>query len=128
MTDESTSPLTPEWRTRLRRSVDVPALERLLVYLPAAGRPVMILSFCEDPTPAEALDALRSSGVSDAECEELRRFAEYEPLPPHVAHPENDPDPHWTAPASHLIFQVQPPADPELRALWEAVEPRRGAA
>ena len=123
--DEFPWRVTPEQRARLRRSVDVSALERLLAYLPATERPVMLLGFCSDPTPAEALDALRTSGVSDAEFDELRRFAEYTPLPPHLAHPENVPDPNWTAPAWHLIFQVQPPDDPELRVLWEAVEPRR---
>ena len=128
MAEEFSWQVTPEQRSRLRRSVDVPALERLLAYLPATERAVMFLSFCDDPTAAEALNALTASGADLTELEDLRRFAEYAPLPPHLAHPENDPDPNWTAPAWQLIFQVQPPDNPELRALWEAVEPRRGAA
>jgi hypothetical protein len=128
MADESTWRLTPEQHVRLRRTVDVAVLERLLACLPASERPVTLLGFCSDPTPAEVLEVLRASGVSDTELDELRQLAEYVPLPPHLAHPENDPDPNWTAAPWHLVCQVSPPSDPELRALWEAVERGRGGA
>jgi hypothetical protein len=126
MADQPAWELTSEQRGRVRESVDVPALERLLASVPAAERAVVFLSFCADPAAEEGLDALRAAGVSETELEELRQLAQYEPLPPHLAHPENDPDPNWTAPAANLIFQLQPPEDAGLRALWEAVEPRHG--
>lgn len=124
MSDEVSWQLTPEQRARLRRTVSHAALERLLARLPAGARSLMFLGFCDDPTPAEALAALRDAHTGESELEEMRRFLEDTPLPPHLAHPENDPDPGWTAPALNMVFQVQPPDDPELRALWEAVEPR----
>lgn len=125
MGEDLTGQLTPAQRVRLRRTVNVPALERLLARLSAKARPLVFLGFCEDPTPSEALAALGAADSSEAELEEARWFLEYTPLPPHLAHEENDPDPNWTAPALNMVFQVQPPDDPELRALWEAVEPGR---
>jgi hypothetical protein len=115
--------LTYEQRARLRPSVDAPALERLLDRLPAAAeRQLMLLSFYMEPTAAEALDALGSAGVDDAELEDLRALANHTPLPPHLAHPENDVDPDWVAPTHTVNLAVEAPEDPELRALWKAVE------
>ena len=127
MADEATWRLTPERRARLRRSVDVSALERLLSRLPPKERPLMLLGFCRDPTAGETVEVLRAFGISDPELEELRQLAEHVPIPPDLAHPENDPDPNWTARLWQLTLRVPPPSDRELRALWEAVEPRPGA-
>jgi hypothetical protein len=128
MSDSSSRPLTEEERGRLRRSVDAAALERLLARLPQGDRPLMLLYFYELPTASEVLDALRAAGADEAELAAVRPFAEYAPLPPHLAHPENDPDPSWVPPIWPVSISIEPPADPEVRAMWEAAEPPRGAA
>jgi hypothetical protein len=127
-TNASMWQLTPEQRDRLRDSVDTLALERLLDRLPtAAEQQLMLLSFYRNPTAAETADALGAAGVDDAELEDLRALADHTPLPPHLAHPENDFDPDWVAPTQMVTLALHAPDDPELRELWEAVEPRRGA-
>jgi hypothetical protein len=128
MSDSSPRPLTPEERGRLRRSVDAAALERLLERLPKGHRPLTLLHFYELPTAAEVLDALRAAGADEAELAAVRPFAEYAPLPPHLAHPENDPDPRWVPAVWPVALSIDPPADPEVRAMWEAAEPPRDAA
>ena len=127
MTEDSFGRLTDDQRVRLRRSVDPDALERLLARVPRAERALVLLGFCEELTAPETLDALRAAGTSETEIDELRPFAEYAPLPPHLAHPENDPDPDWIAPTWPVHLSLQPPGDPELRVLWDAVEPSRRA-
>jgi hypothetical protein len=128
MTDESFARLTDDQRPRLRRSVDPEALERLLARVPKGERALVLLGFYTDPTAVETMDALRGAGISETEIDELRPFAEYAPLPPHLAHPESDPDPDWVAPTWPVQLSLQPLGDQELRMLWEAVEPSRGAA
>ena len=127
MADDSFERLTNDQRARLRRSVDPDALERLLRRVPKSERELVQLSFYTKPTATEALDALTSAGTGDAELDAIRPFAEYAPLPPHLAHPENDPHPDWVAPTWPVHLSLQPPGDPELRMLWDAAEPSRGA-
>ena len=128
MTEDSFVRLTDDQRVRLRRSVNPVALERLLASMPRAERPLVLLSFCADVAASEMLDALRAAGISETEIRELRPFADYAPPPPHLAHSENDLDPDWVAPRWPVHLSLQPPNDPELRVLWGAVEPSRGAA
>jgi hypothetical protein len=128
MTDASVEPLTDEQRARLRRSVDPEALERLLARAPKAERALVLLGFYAEPTAAETLDALRAAGTSAGELEELRQLAEGVPLPPNLAHPENDPDPDWATSTWFVHLDLETASEPELRVLWESAEPSRGAS
>jgi hypothetical protein len=116
--------LTPSERARLRRTVDVAALERCLVYVSPPSRGIVIVGFYEFPTAAEALEALRADGSVPDAIEFFQSIVDNPPQPPHLAHPENDYDPHWVPPEPNLMFQLSPPDDPELRRLFEAVESR----
>jgi hypothetical protein len=92
--------------------------------MPDNMRALLILHFCIERTATETLDAMRTAGVSEADLEDMGAFAT--PLPPHLAHPENDFDPDWVPPVRSVDLEVQPPADPALLELWTAVEPSRG--
>jgi hypothetical protein len=116
--------LTPSERARLRTTVDVAALERYLVYVPPPSRGIIIVGFYEFPTSAEVLAALRADGTVPDAIEFFQSMVDNPPLPPHLAHPENDYDPHWVPPEPNLVFQLSPPETPELRKLWELIEAR----
>lgn len=118
--------LTPSERARLRTTVDVAALECYLVHVPPPSGGIVIVGFYEFPTPEEALAALRADGTVPEAIEFFQSMVGNPPLPPHLAHPENDYDPHWVPPEPNLMFQLSPPGEPELRRLFEAVEPRGG--
>jgi hypothetical protein len=122
MSDASSTSLTPEERGRLRPGLNLVALERLLAAVPPHLRAITLLHFYELPTASEALHALEASGVEEYEFQELRALAEHVPLPPHLSHSENDPDPDWVPPVHSVQLSIDPPDDAELRALWEAVE------
>jgi hypothetical protein len=122
MSDDSPRRLSPEERSRLRPSLNLDALERLLQRVPPNVRAITLLHFYEAPTAREALDALEASGLEDYEFGDLRALADHVPLPPHLAHPENDLDPDWVPPVHPVYLSIDPPDDPELRALWDAVE------
>ena len=103
----SSSALTAAERGRLRPSVDVPALERLLGAVPREARAAVFLSFVRELTPAD----LMAAGVWSADDlaitpdgTEIDATAE---LPP---------------PSVDLRVQID---DPDLAALWALVEPRR---
>jgi hypothetical protein len=117
--------LTPLERARLRTTVDVAALERYLVHVPPPSRGVAIVGFFEFPTPAEVLEALRADGSVPDAIEFFQSLIDNPPLPPRLAHPENDVDPDWTPPEANPVFNVTAADDSELRPLWEAIEPRR---
>lgn len=126
MTDAAVERLADDQRARLRRSVDPEALERLLARLPKAERALVLLGFYAEPTAAETLEALRAAGTSERELDELRPFAEYVPLSPHLAHRENDLDPDWIAPTWFVHLALERPSEQEIGVLWEAAEPSRG--
>src|SRR4051794_8643808 len=75
--EDSSRPLSPEERARLRPTVIIEALERLLSCTPAVDRPAVLLGFYEHPTALELLGVLRASGVDEGELLELREMAGY---------------------------------------------------
>src|SRR5436305_3088446 len=98
MSDPAPPPVSSRDRARLRPSVDVAALERLIAQQPLSARSLTLLAFYAQPTAGEVLTALLAAGADEAALSTLRAFAAYAALPPHLAHPENDPDPTWMAP------------------------------
>ena len=128
MSDPAPPPVSSKDRARLRPSVDVAALERLIAQQPLSARSLTLLAFYAQPTAGEVLTALLAAGADEGALSTLRAFAAYAPVPPHLAHPENDPDPTWMAPVWAVDLAAELPEEPRLRALWEAVEPKRGAS
>jgi hypothetical protein len=97
--------LTPEQRAGLRPSVDVDALERLFDAAPADLRPLIVLHFSHTVHAAEVLAALGAqAGRPDA--------------PAFAAAIERQ------SAVSDFPLTISAPDDPELRALWSAVEDR----
>jgi len=96
MSDPAPPPVSSRDRARLRPSVDVAALERLIAQQPLSARSLTLLAFYAQPTAGEVLTALLAAGADEGALSTLRAFAAYAPVPPHLAHPENDPiRPGW---------------------------------
>jgi hypothetical protein len=116
--------LTAEERARLRPSVEVAALERLLARLPPEARRLLLLHFARARTLEDFRAALADSGDPEA-LRDLERFLA-EPPPPAEVHPATEPGTvsYVPLPTDDLYANVSPPEDdPELRALWDAIEP-----
>lgn len=124
-------PLTAAERQRLRPSVNIPALERFLAAAPETPRGALIAHFAIEVTPDDLLAFMRGIQVageaSAAEVDEYERT---------MREPSPDPAPDGSAraaassgvryvpvPHSQYVLRFDPPADPELRALWDAIEP-----
>ena len=93
--------LSPQQRARLRPSVDVEALERLLAALPEAARPQAVLA-C----------------VADLTVEELAALPGFPGAPACAA--GGGPPSGTSAPRTSLAIAFKAP---HLQRLWEAVEP-----
>jgi hypothetical protein len=116
--------LTAEERARLRPSVDAAALERFLARAPREARRAVVLHFAQERTLEDFRAALADSGDPEA-LRDLERFLA-EPPPPAEVHPATGPGTvsYVTIPTDNLYVNVSPPEDdPELRALWDAIEP-----
>jgi hypothetical protein len=128
MMDEFSEPLTLAERARLRPTADPGALERYLARIPSFLRAVTVLSFAARRSPTEVRDALEAAGELTEQIQALLQpFIDYRPMPPHLAHPENEPDDAWEPREWEdvMFLSVEPPADDaELTALWRAIEQR----
>ena len=124
-------PLTVEERRRLRPTVDPAALERFLAAGPDVPRVAVIAHFAIEVYLEDLLAVHRlryeAGEISRAELQDYER-AMREPWPDDAP----DSPPHsWEhgsqfVPVSHgeYVLQVEPPSDPVLTALWNAIEPR----
>jgi hypothetical protein len=123
MTPEADSPvplLTADERARLRPTVDAEAFERFLAEIPDDVRPgvqrAAVLHFSRGVTMADIRDFLSAVGnddvaaavgrAVDADAERASGAETQEPVAP-----------------ADRIFTMEPPEGPELRALWDAIEP-----
>jgi hypothetical protein len=102
--------LSPQERAKLRPSIDVPALERLLARAPQESRSLILLACARDITDAD----LRAVGVDPAELHPATA------LPPEL--PRRG-DPHRIAfipvRSKDLILSFN---DADLQRLWQDVE------
>lgn len=97
--------LTPEQRARLRPSVDVAALERLLAAVPAEARLGLVVACFAEITPEE----LREVGAEVPDNAAETRPASHRGRPAHL-------------PPQHSDFMIEFD-DPHLARLWDEVEP-----
>jgi hypothetical protein len=120
--DRPVPALTPAERARLRPSVDVNALERFLAEIPEDVRPgvktAVVLHFSQSVTMADIRDFLRAVG-NDHTAAAVDRAIATQPAKEPGAIPDEP------KPAKSDVFTMEPPESPQLRALWEAIEPRR---
>ena len=123
--DRPPAGINAEERARLRPGVDIAALERFLARTPeAAVRRAILLHFAREVTVEDARAVLADAEDVDA-ISDLDR-AMTEPLPTALSQSVWEP-----GKVSHRVkgewvqISVLPPEDPELRALWEAIEPAR---
>jgi hypothetical protein len=117
-------PLTPLERRRLRATVDPAALERWLVATHGEFRRAVIAHFATEITADDLLAVRREAGDAGAIDLPLSDGDEAELA---------DARPVVDAPLEGLRFRfvstwqpivmVEPPSDPELRVLWDAIEP-----
>ena len=125
--------LTPEARRRLRPTVDATTLEQFLRAAPDLPRGALVAHFATAVTLDDVLSfmrAMREAGDVSAteadECERLWRetWPDEEP-----GRPEGAPDPsglrYVPVPHNQYVLQIEPPLEPTLRALWDAIEPDR---
>ena len=126
-----TEPLTPAERRRLRPGVDPVALERLIAAVGSEARRALIVHFAAEVTVDDVRAALAEMGADDelAEIERGLAGAASEPVEAPTLH-EAPPDvpgavSHVAVPTTNFLMQVEPPEDPMVRKLWEAVEPPR---
>jgi hypothetical protein len=125
-----TAPLTPTELARLRRSVDPSALERWLSVSGGELRRAIIAHFAETITEDDLRVTRAECGASAEEMAELElMLAEPPPPPEPMRYPAADAPEGAVAfqfiPTSQLVLFVEPPEDPALRALWDAIEPAR---
>ena len=121
-------PLTAFERQRLRPTVDPAALERWLVVSHGEFRRAMIAHFATEVTEDDLLAVRREAGLSDAVDPAAPTISEREP-------PEAPRDASAPSEGLHFLFvstwqpivMVEAPTDPELRALWEAIEVESGS-
>jgi hypothetical protein len=106
--------LTDVERARLRPSVNPAALERWLVASGGESRRAVIAHFATDMTDDDLAEIQRVVGIDDPESEELRAAEEDEPSDP--VHER------FVSQWVHVVGLV-PPDEPELRVLWDAIEP-----
>lgn len=126
-----TGPLTPIERRRLRPGVDPVALERLIAAVGGSARRALVVHFAAEVTADDVRAALAEMGADDelAEIERGLAIVASEPVePPRLV--EAPPDmpgavAHVAVPTTNFLMQVEPPEDPAVRKLWEAVEPSR---
>jgi hypothetical protein len=124
---QGAEPLTPTERLRLRPSVDAVALERWLVATAGEARRTVITHFARDVTPDDLRGIYRETRATAEEMAELERsLAEELPPPGPIRYPGPDAPPGALAfasvPYDQYVVQTIPPADPDLRAFWEAIE------
>jgi hypothetical protein len=112
--------LSPAERARLRPSVDVSALERFLGEIPEEVRPgvksAVVLHFSRAVTMADMRDFLLAVGNDDTAAAVDRAIA---------TRPAQEPGPTADEAIPPKKFSMEPPESPELRALWDAIEPQR---
>ena len=125
--DESGVRITRDERARLRISVDVPALERLLAATRADERHATFVHFVRTVTADDIREFHRANGDSAARAEFERALAAPPPVPD--VHPVDPGNPYSLAfiPLATDVFvlEMEPPKDRVMRALWDAVEPGR---
>jgi hypothetical protein len=125
-----TEPLTVIERSRLRPTVRVAALEAWLAATGGDARRTVIAHFAQEVTPDDLRATHFELGSTAEELAELERSL-VEPLPPagplHTPGPDAPPGAVAFVPVPYqqLVVQITPPDEPSLRALWEAIEPRR---
>jgi hypothetical protein len=116
--------LTPAERARLRPTVDVSALERFLAEIPEEVRPgvqsAVVLHFSRTVTMADIRDFLRAVGNDDTAAAMDRAIATQPAKEPGI--------PDEPIPAKSDVFTMEPPQSPQLRALWDAIEPQQPPA
>jgi hypothetical protein len=116
--------LTPAERARLRPTVDVSALERFLAEIPEEVRPgvqsAVVLHFSRTVTMADIRDFLRAVGNDDTAAAMDRAIATQPAKEPGI--------PDESISAKSDVFTMEPPQSPQLRALWDAIEPQQPPA
>ena len=124
--------IPPAERVRLRPTVDVRALERFLALVPVCDRRAMVLSFVSPLTFEDVRDVLMESPDPDAVDVLGTLMRTHEDVSVTLSDPmmrSDDAEVPTTlrfdcVPTSDWLVQAEPPADPSLRALWDAIEPR----
>jgi hypothetical protein len=123
--DESGVRITREERARLRISVDVPALERLLSATPSTDRYVTFVHFVRAVTADDIREFHRANGDPVGLAEFERTLAAPGSVPDVL--PENQGHtnslPFVVIPTDNFVLDIEPPREPAMRALWDAVEP-----
>lgn len=126
---EGSEPLTWFERARLRRSVNVSALERWLTATDGSLRRSYIAHFASEVTPDDLRASHRELGSTEEALSELERTLaappppEGEPVRAPGGNARERPLTFRFIPTQQLIVQFTPPDDPSLRALWDAIEP-----
>jgi hypothetical protein len=123
MTPEADVPvplLTAAERARLRPTVDAEAFERFLAEIPDDVRPgvqrAAVLHFSRGVSMADIRDFLSAVGNDDAAAA-VGRAVDADAQATPAADTETP-----VAPADRL-FTMEPPDSPDLRVLWDAIEP-----
>jgi hypothetical protein len=125
-------PLTPGERARLRRTVDAAAFERFLAAAPDVPRRAAVAHFSREVTPEDVVGFVRdlvAAGAMDAaEAAAFERSLQEEeqrgPAKRTMARRAKpgalafEPIPH-----RQFLLQLEAPAEPSLRVLWDAIEP-----
>ena len=122
--------LTHADRARLRPTVDADAFERFLAALPEEVRPgvqrAAVLHFSRNVTMADIRDFLSAVGNDDAAAAVGRAVDAATPRGDRSAagtSAESSGEPYVPVPAADRLFTMEPPKGPQLRALWDAIEP-----
>lgn len=124
-------PLTELERARLRPTVDAAALERWLIATNDELRVAMIAHFANSVTSDDLRAITRAIGESADELAALLERAPGELLPPpgalRVPGPGAPPNAvaYIPVPSEQNVVMVEPPDDPTLALLWNAIEPTR---
>ena len=120
MDDTNAVRLTREERARLRATINIAALERYLARVPAGSRQVVLLACAAHVTEEDiaAAGLTVPAPPSEAEIRAAREVADRH-IPPGTNRLEFLPTTN---------YHIEPAFDdPELRALWDEIEPKAGA-
>ena len=101
-------PLTEAQRAALRPTVDVAALERFVAADPKRAHAALV-HFSQPLEVPEARAEVRQLGGTDEHLADFDRM---------IAAGDEDE-------VAIVLVRVAPPADPRLRAMWDAIEPAR---